>query len=76
MFVHGGFNGFMLGDSMVYSPATCSHIATREECLATREGVKCVWASDKPGLRCRTEEEAKRLSDDKQVSHAPMRKLL
>ena len=67
MYVYGGFNGFMLGDSMVYTPSSCSEIASEDECLATRQGVKCVWASNKPGLHCRTEEEAVQLVKDKQV---------
>ena len=68
MFVFGGFNGFVLRDSMVYSPGTCRLIAAREECLATRQGIKCVWTPEKlGGGGCRTEEEAKELTNGKQV---------
>ena len=47
MLIHGGFNGVLMNDTLIFSPGKCQIFKEKAECLEARAGVKCAWNSKK-----------------------------
>ena len=43
MIIHGGFNGVLKNDTLVYTPGKCEVFKEKQHCLEAKAGVKCAW---------------------------------
>nr|CAD7588357.1 unnamed protein product [Timema genevievae] len=46
LYIYGGFDGQMKADILKFTPGRCENVTTLGECLSSRLGVKCVWATE------------------------------
>ena len=47
MVIHGGFNGVLMNDTLIYSPGKCEVFKDKTDCLNAKAGVKCAWNTKK-----------------------------
>lgn len=47
MIIHGGFNGLLKNDTLVYVPGRCEMFKEKSKCLEAQAGIKCAWNSKK-----------------------------
>jgi len=47
IYIYGGFNGQTKSDLVKFSPGLCGQVKDQGECVASKQGVKCVWNKKK-----------------------------
>ena len=47
MIIHGGFNGLLKNDTLVYVPGRCEMFKDKPKCLEALAGIKCAWNTKK-----------------------------
>ena len=43
MLIHGGFNGVLMNDTLIFSPGKCEIFKDKSDCLEAKSGIKCAW---------------------------------
>ena len=45
--IHGGFNGALMNDTLIFNPGKCEIFKDKSQCLDAKAGIKCAWNSKK-----------------------------